>query len=111
LYKPKWYWDYHGWGANRHTIDYSKQPKAVLVQLYARLAVENPALPDDRASAKYVIHVSSDRKTIEGSAAGGDIGISRWKRVTSEWQPHSFLTGGWTKEQFMATNPPISITP
>jgi len=112
LYKPKYGWIFHGWGNNQVVIDYSRNPKAVLVTLFARLVVENPSLPDDRANAHYVIHSGSDRKNMDGSTtSGGDIGISRWKRVTNEWQPFNFITGGWTKDQFIATSPPVINEP
>ncbi len=110
LYKPNYAWIWHGWGDPQVTIDYSKNPKAVLVTMYARLVVQNPSLPDDRDKANYVIHISADKKSSTGITTG-DIGISRWKRITKDWQPINFLTGGWTKAQFQATNPPITTNP
>ncbi len=110
-YKPEYYWDYHGFdgAGGHHEIDYARQPKAVLATLWARLIVdEGPS--DDRNDAKFLIHVASDAKALDGSSPK-DIGMSRWKRVTTEWQPFNFLTGGWTKEQFIATNPPVLMTP
>ncbi len=111
LYKPNFGWIYHGWNTNLVTIDYGRNPKAVLTTLWSRLAVQNTGLPDDRANANYTIHIGSDQKELNGATLVGDIGMSKWKRVTSEWQPINFVTGGWTKAQFEATNPPISSTP
>jgi hypothetical protein len=110
-YKPEYYWDFHGWTNIQHTLDYARRPKALLATMYARLIVDNPALPDDRANAKFLMHIGADQKNAAGQTVVGDIGMSRWKRITNDWQPFSFLTGGWTKEQFMATNPPILSTP
>ena len=111
LYKPNFAWIYHGWGGNQVLIDYARNPKAVLVTLWARLVVEDDQLPDDRHLSNYVIHVGADKKELNGRTEQGGVGPSRWKRVTSEWQPFNFLTGGWTKAQFEATNPPIAQAP
>ena len=111
VYGAEHYWSWHGWGQVQHTIDYAKSPKAVLVTMYARLALVDAALPDDRSNARYVIHMSADKKETSGLTVQGDIGISRWKRVTSDWQPFNFLTWGWSKAEFTATNPPVVSTP
>lgn len=111
LYKPAHDWFYHGWMTSIIPIDFARGPQALYSTMWARVVVQNPALPDDRDQSNYVVHIGGDKKEANGHTIQGDIGMSRWKRLTSDWQPITFLTGGWTKEQFAATNPSISSTP
>jgi len=107
-YKPNYYWGWHAWTSNIFT--FPRPVKAVYTEVYMRLVVENPALPDDRDVAHYVAHISSDTKNEVGYTLG-DIGISRYKKITNDWQPFNFLTGGITKEELQANPPPFSTVP
>ncbi len=107
-YKSNYYWVWHGWGTNIYTLQ--GLTRAVYVQAYMRLVVENPDLPDDRHLANYVAHIASDTKNAEGVTLG-DIGISRYKRITNEWQSFNFLTGGITREELESNPPPFSTVP
>lgn len=109
-FKPAHYWVWHGW----HTGNRIYAPagaKAVFIQIYARLVVEHGQSTDDRDSANYVIHVGCDKKAPDTWASIADIGISRYKPVTNDWQPFNFLTGGISKEEFMKNPPPFVSQP
>ncbi len=109
IFKPDNYWVWHGWGTGQPNVNASK--KAVLITLYLRLKVKDPSKTDDRHLAKYVAHVGSDLKNATGQTVGGAVGISRFKVITNEWQPFNFLSGGITKEEFIASNPPVISEP
>jgi hypothetical protein len=75
-----------------------------------RLIKDDPNGVDDRDSARYVAHIGVDARNPDGSLAG-DIGISRWRMITKDWQPINFLTGGITKAELEANPPPLSLPP
>ena len=79
--------------------------------MYARLVKLDPNGVDDRHLARYVIHMGSDNKRPGDWMTLGDIGISRTKRVTNDWQAFNFLSGGISKTELEASNPPIQMTP
>lgn len=108
IYKPEHYWVWHGWGHTIHAL--VKPHKAVFVQLYLRLAVQNPNLPDDRHLANYVAHIGSDYKN-SSYITLGDVGISRFKKITNDWQPFNLITGGITKAELEANPPPFVSVP
>ena len=87
-----------------------KPHKAVFVQLYLRLAVQNPNLPDDRHLANYVAHIGSDYKN-SSYITLGDVGISRFKKITNDWQPFNLITGGISKAELEANPPPFVSAP
>lgn len=103
--KPQHYYRYHGWAA-RVPIDLSKV-KGIFGQTYMRLIVENPNLPDDRHLTNYVGHLSSD-SYLRGATKPykGDNGISRYKKITNDWEPFNFFSGSWTTKAELAANPP-----
>ena len=73
---------------------------AVHVTLEARLTVDDPSRRDDRERALYLIHVGADyypEKNVDVSAFAPmgfnpGVGVSRAKRVRSDWQSFSFTT-------------------
>jgi hypothetical protein len=109
-YKPLYYWVMHGWTTDPHAL-VPAGGKAVFIQMYARLIVEPGQSIDDRHLARYVVHVAADSRTANWNNAGGDIGVSRNKRITNDWQPINFITGGITKEQLIANPPPFTSVP
>lgn len=107
--KPAGYYRWHGWG-DKTVFDTPQTCKAVYWTIYARLVVENDALPDDRDDARFVLHTGSDRKDYDGTQLW-DMGISRFKRVTNDWQPFNFLTGIASFAELEANPPPIDSVP
>jgi hypothetical protein len=109
--KPQHYFRYHGWAA-RVPIDLSNV-KGIFGQTYMRLIVENPNLPDDRHLTNYVGHLASD-SYLRGATKPykGDNGVSRYKKITNEWEPFNFFSGSWaTKAELAANPPPFTSTP
>ena len=108
--KPNWYFRWHGFGVTTQPTT-STSVKAVFVQVYARLIVDDPSKPDDRHLARYLLHVASDHKTIDGlTTLTGDLGISRYKRVTNDWQPYNMMTY-ITREELDKNPPPFVSKP
>jgi hypothetical protein len=113
---------YHGWG-RMADVD-GPDVAAIFVTLQARLVTDDPAGPDDRALARYLIHVGGDyypdRSTRVSDLGPAyyfpGIGVSRAKLVTSEWQSFNFATvgsavqdpgGSLTEAEFRSHPPPL----
>lgn len=113
---------FHGWCCGKASID-APDVDVVYVTMQARLIVSDPSRPDDRASARYLIHVGGDyypqaSTSINDFAPTGynpGIGMSRAKLVRNEWQSFSFTTidvgavertGRATSEQALRAAPP-----
>ena len=69
---------------------------ALFVTVQARLVVDDPARPDDRAAANLLLHVGGDYYPDMAATAANSFppgaGVSRTKRITSEWQSFNFAT-------------------
>lgn len=111
---------FHGWGS---PINFDAwDVKALLTTLQARLVVDNPYRPDDRARAKYLIHVGADyypetyTRVSDTSPAYyfPGAGVSRAKFVRNDWRAFNFSTidagkaepGGSISTQELINNPP-----
>jgi hypothetical protein len=88
---------------------------AILTTCQARLIVGNPALPDDRATARYVMNMGGDY-WIDLTAAwapnyqhNDDIGMGRFKYVTADWQ-NFFMTTA-SAAQISATAAQLAVIP
>lgn len=111
---------FHGWGS---PINFDAWDlKALVTTVQARLVVDNPARPDDRSRAKFLIHVGADYypETSTRVAATAPayyfpgVGVSRAKYVRNEWRAFNFSTidagkpepGGSISTQELINNPP-----
>lgn len=111
---------FHGWGRTEN-LD-TKDVRAIFVTMQARLVVDNPARPDDRSKARYLIHVGADyypetstrvHQTAPSYYFPG-VGVSRAKYVTNQWQSFNFSTidvaiqepGGAISTEELRRNPP-----
>lgn len=108
--KPQNYYRWHGWGNKTVFADEYNSCHGIVWQMYLRLVVDDDQLPDDRHLARYVAHTGSDRKEYNGDQLW-DMGISRFKRVTNEWQPFNFCTGIMTFAELEANPPPFTSVP
>ena len=89
---------FHGWGT-KVPID-GPDLRCLFVTVQARLTVDDPKATDDRAQAKYLIHVGADYypdATTSLSAFAPayylpGVGLSRAKLVTNEWRAFNFTT-------------------
>lgn len=111
---------FHGWG---HTQGFDAWDlKTLVVTTQARLVVDNPARPDDRHLAKYLIHVGADYYPEAGTRVNETapayyfpgVGVSRAKYVRNDWRAFNFATidagkpepGGSIPTQELRDNPP-----
>ncbi len=107
--KPQSYFRWHGWGA-RTTFETPQTCKGIVTQQYFRLVVDDPNGPDDRHLARFVVHTACDRKDYDGTQMW-NIEISRFKRVTNDWQPFSTSHGIMSFEELQANPPPFQSRP
>ena len=88
---------WHGWG-NMNRIPVPRtEICGWLTTMKARLVVDNPANPDDRVAAQYLIHVGADYYPDLGtswfvSGYNPGVGVSRAKLVKNEWQAFNMIT-------------------
>lgn len=98
--------------ANRFPVD--TNIVGIVSSVSARLVVDNPALPDDRATARYLFAMGGDwwRSMTAGYAGynkdpslsnNAEMGWSKLKRVTNEWQTVRFTN---VPLDIIAKNPP-----
>lgn len=111
---------WHGWWSKGRVSINSSDIAALFVTLQARLVVDNPSRPDDRANARYLVQVGNDyyqdvatnwRFIVPSSMT------SRSKLVRNQWQAFSATTfsnvgaqepgGGITEAAFRAAPPPL----
>ena len=90
-------YNYHFWpDSGRAAID-PQDIAGVFTTVQARLVIDNPNLPDDRAQARYLLSMGADYWLSLGAQwdewkTNGDVGIGRFKVVTSEWQAFNMTT-------------------
>jgi hypothetical protein len=114
---------FHGWSGGFSAIDGS-DVAGVFLTLQARLVKDDEAGVDDRAAAKYLLHVGGDYYPDTSTRASDlapayyfpGIGVSRAKMVTNDWQAFNFSTinvgasdtgATLTEEELRAAPPPI----
>ncbi len=111
--RPQYYFRQHGWPGGFTFSDPSKV-KAIYAEMYARLILHDPNGVDDRHLSKFVVHISAD---IRNKTPGqddvyiGDIGMTRYKTITNDWQHFGFLTSDLTQAEFEANPPPFATVP
>ncbi len=111
--KPQSYFRYHGWAKPAIAIN-DADIIGVHGQCYLRLIKDDPNGVDDRHLANFVVHISSDIRNLNlEDSYIGDIGISRYKTITNDWEAINFLSlsSSMTEAQFLANPPPVSTTP
>jgi len=111
-WRPQYYYRWHAWdkGGNVTPLD---TLQAIFGTVYLRLVVDDPNKPDDRNLANYVGHVSSDARSNNGTTYIGDLGISRYKKITNDWQPFNFYVykNKPSKTEIAQNPPPMVLQP
>jgi hypothetical protein len=115
---------FHGWGGGITQITGS-DVGALFITVQARLVKDRDSGPDDRSSAKYLVHVGGDYYPDKSTRTGDlgpayylpGIGVSRAKLVTTDWQAFNFSSidvgvedpggGVMTEAQLRAAPPPL----
>jgi PA14 domain len=101
-------YNFHFW-TNRVTLSNPSDIGGIYTRFEARLVLNDPNGPDDRASSKYIASDGADywRNVNVGWASdwsnNGAVGGGRFKKVTNDWQ--NFTMETLTPQQ-LAQNPP-----
>lgn len=94
---------FHFWKRDRSAIN-SSDIAGVFITIEARLIENNSNLPDDRASARYLLSAGADYWSDNSpSATNSSIGTGRFKYVRTGWQHFNFTT---VSESNLRSNPP-----
>lgn len=92
-----------------HRVDISAEEiGGIITVVEARLILNDPDLPDDRSSARYLLGVGADYwldKSIgwDQWKTNGDLAIGRFKTVSNDWNIHTMST---VPEEILRKNPP-----
>jgi hypothetical protein len=109
----------HGWWGGREPVKQGNM-SAIVVSLEARLVKEDENGTDDRAKAKYLLHVGADYYPSDASQNRilEAVGVSRSKLVSNDWQTFALTTlrdvglqepgGGITSSELRADPPPLN---
>lgn len=86
--------------------------RALFTTVEARLAVNNPGQPDDRDRALWMLQSGADYYPAVGvpvqDAIPPGAGLSRSKRITSQWQSFNFATISNARIDYRGPNKPLS---
>lgn len=115
---PKYAW--HGWWDSGRVRIEPRDLAAVFVTVQARLVPDDPARPDDRASARLLVQVGADYYYDEKwrwTVGAPGVGTSRSKLVKNEWQAFNLFTfsdvgeqdpgGGISEAELRRAPPPL----
>jgi hypothetical protein len=87
---------------------------ALFATVQARLVVDDPSRPDDRAAANLLMHVGGDYYPDMAASAADSFppsaGLSRLKRITSDWQSFNFATIDTARQDYRGASASISTT-
>jgi len=91
-------YNFHFWSPDgRITLD-PERVGGIFTTVQARLIIDNPYLPDDRAQARYLMSMGADYwldENIQWRAdwsTNGDVAIGRFRYITNEWQAFNMTT-------------------
>ena len=107
--------NFHFWSTGSRAVVDVTNTVAVFTTCEARLIINNPSLPDDRASCKNLLQMGGDWWLNQSGgwlpdwSANSGICGGRAKWVTSEWQSFSMCT--LTPTQIRATPPVAAVIP
>lgn len=100
-------YNFHFWTPARTSID-PNDIAGIFTTVQARLVINNPSQADDRSQARYLLDMGGDywldlSAQWDNWETNGDIGIGRFKYVTTEWQSFNMIT---LSEEEIRQNPP-----
>jgi hypothetical protein len=102
-------YNFHFWAATGRVEIDPADIGGVFATVQARLIVDNPALPDDRTQARYLLSAGADywldlaAQWQSDWSANGDVGIGRFRYVTEEWAAFNMTT---VPADVLCANPP-----
>ncbi|RMG76955.1 MAG: hypothetical protein D6711_02750 [Chloroflexi bacterium] len=101
-------YNFHFWAASGRVAITPDDIAGIFVTVQARLILDDPALPDDRANARYLLSVGADYwldETVgwQNWETNADVAIGRFRYVTPDWQSFNMTTLTATE---LSANPP-----
>jgi hypothetical protein len=104
-------YNFHFWSPGRAPID-PNDVDGIFTTVQARLIIDNPQQADDRTQARYLLSMGGDywlnlTANWDYLKTNGDIGIGKFKYVTTNWQAFNMTT--LSAEQLGQNPPPIAL--
>jgi hypothetical protein len=101
-------YNFHFWFPNGRVLINPDDVNGIFTTVQARLVTDNPQQPDDRSKARYLLSMGADywlNLTAQWDkwTTNGDIGIGKFKYVTTRWQAFNMVTLSPTE---IRQNPP-----
>ncbi|MBE9169533.1 hypothetical protein IQ238_19055 [Pleurocapsales cyanobacterium LEGE 06147] len=101
-------YNFHFWCANGRVSINPKDIAGILTTVQARLIIDNPRQRDDRSKARYLLSMGGDywldlTAQWDNFKTNADIGIGKFKYVTTRWQAFNMTTLSPTE---IRQNPP-----
>lgn len=95
--KPDKGYNFHFWCANGKVPIDPNNVGGIFTTVQARLVVDNPQKPDERAQAPYLLSMGGDywlnlTAKWDNGKTNADIGIGKFKYVKKEWQAFNMTT-------------------
>ena len=103
-------YNYHFWTADGRAVINPNDIAGIFTTVQARLIIDNPQQADDRFKARYLLSMGGDywqslNAHWDNWTTNGDIGIGKFKYVTTEWQAFNMTT--LTPKEIRRNPPPI----
>jgi hypothetical protein len=103
-------YNYHFWPPSGRTRINPNNIAGIYTTIQARLIIDDRSVPDDRASARYVLSMGGDywlNETVQwdGFKTNGDIAIGKFKLVSTKWRAFNMCT--MTAKQLLRNPPPL----
>lgn len=90
-------YNYHFWPAGDRAVIDPNDIAGIFTTVQARLVIDDPQQPDDRSKARYLLNVGGDYwQSVDAQwdnwTTNGDIGMGKFKYLTSKWQAFNMTT-------------------
>jgi hypothetical protein len=90
-------YNFHFWSPNGRVLIDPDDVGGIFTTLQARLVIDNPQQADDRSKARYLLSMGADywlnlTAPWDNWTTNGDIGIGKFKYVTTSWQAFNMIT-------------------
>jgi hypothetical protein len=90
-------YNFHFWSPNGRVSINPDDVNGIFTTVQARLVTDNPQQADDRSKARYLLSVGADywlnlSAQWDQWTTNGDIGIGKFKYVTTSWQAFNMIT-------------------
>jgi hypothetical protein len=105
-------YNFHFWSPNGRVSINPDDVNGIFTTVQARLVTDNPQQADDRSKARYLLSVGADywlnlSAQWDQWTTNGDIGIGKFKYVTTTWQAFNMIT--LSPSEIRQNPPPIVI--